>query len=113
MPPPSIVIVACIAMTACSPARGASGTPAGAELPAPERVTRVGSFHMVWNTRPHYFVTDDAGVTTELLMSEEVARPLGGPLKLIGQRVRVSGDRVTDPQGAVRVLTIEPATGGR
>ena len=69
-------------------------------------VTISGWFATVWNGEPHYSITNDQGQTTQLLLDEELAKPLGGPLALDRKRVIVSGEIVNDPQGALRVLSI-------
>lgn len=69
-------------------------------------VTITGWFSTIWNGEPHYSITDDQGQTTRLVLDEELAKPLGGPLALDRKRVIVSGEIVNDPQGALRVLSI-------
>jgi hypothetical protein len=71
-----------------------------------DSVTITGWFATIWNGEPHYSITDDKGQTTQLLVSEEVASSLGGPLALDRKRVTVSGEIVNDPEGALRVLSI-------
>ena len=45
------------------------------------------------NSRVEYVLTDGKGQETELQLSEETARPLGGPLTLNGKGVEVEGTR--------------------
>lgn len=71
-----------------------------------EAVSLSGWFTVVWNDRPHYFLADDQGRWTELLLDEETAKPFGGPLTFNRQHVKIVGKRVTAPAGAVRVLSI-------
>lgn len=75
-------------------------------------VTITGWLTTVWNGEPRYSITDDQGKTTTLLLDEELAKPLGGPLALDRKRVILSGKMVNEAQGVVRVLTIR-FDGGR
>jgi hypothetical protein len=103
-----LVIAACAALAGCLPPRAQPSDPSvSAEAGAVQPVALSGLLHIVWNTQPHYFVTDAAGSTTELLLTEEQTARLGGPLQLNGRRVRVSGQRVEQPGPALRVTTIE------
>jgi len=69
-------------------------------------VTITGWFTTVWNGEPHYSITDDQGQTTRVLLDVELAKPFGGPLELDRKRVTVTGEFVNDPQGALRILSI-------
>ena len=71
-----------------------------------QMVSLSGWFTVVWNDRTRYFLTDDQGRWTELLLDEEMAKPLGGPLAFNRKRVKIVGERVTTPLGPVRVLSI-------
>ena len=101
-----VLIAAVVALWGCAAAPRPPGGGA-AEAAAPGSVVLLGSFHIIWNGRPHYLVTDAGGTTTELLMTEEQTRTLGGPLQLNGKRVRVTGERVTEPRGGLRVTSID------
>ncbi|MDD2923468.1 MAG: hypothetical protein PHQ36_14375, partial [Anaerolineales bacterium] len=83
-----------------------SATPAALPTQIPNTATITGWFTTVWNGEPHYSITDDQGQVTKLLLDEELAKPLGGPLALDRKRVTISGEFVSDPQGALRVLSI-------
>jgi len=69
-------------------------------------VTITGWFTTVWNGEPHYSITDDQGQTTRILLDVELAKPFGGPLELDRKRVTVTGEFVNEPQGALRILSI-------
>lgn len=73
---------------------------------SPNIVTITGWFTTVWNGEPHYSITDDQGQTTRILLDVELAKPFGGPLELDRKRVTVTGEFVNDPQGALRILSI-------
>lgn len=117
-----IAILGILGMAACRPA----ATPAGGarEMPAadvaPEAapaaaasVTLTGWFQTVWGDAPHYLVVDDAGRSTELLLSAEIAQPLGGARALDRKKVKVTGTRSSPPPGALRVSAIQLDTGGK
>jgi hypothetical protein len=70
-------------------------------------VTITGWFTTVWNGETHYSITDDQGQTTELLMEDEIAKPLGGPLELDRKRVTITGEIVSDSPRTVRVLSVQ------
>jgi hypothetical protein len=70
-------------------------------------VTITGWFTTVWNGEAHYSITDDQGQTTELLMEDETAKPLGGPLQLDRKRVTITGEIVSDSPRTVRVLSVQ------
>lgn len=72
-----------------------------------------GWFQTVWGDTPHYMVVDDAGRSTELLLSEEVTRTLGGARALDRKKVKVTGTRSSQPPGALRVSAIQLDTGGK
>ena len=99
---------------AATPAGGAAGVPAAASAAEPDStVSLAGWFQTVWGDTPHYLLVDDTGRSTELLLSEEVARPLGGPRAIDRKRVRVRGTKVARPAGALRVASIDLDTGGK
>jgi M6 family metalloprotease-like protein len=59
------------------------------------------------NTKPVFVVDDGRGPSEELLLDNQDAKPLGGPLALNGEQVVVEGTRVEEDQ--VRVESIELA----
>ena len=73
---------------------------------AEQPIALSGWFTVIWNHRTHYFLTDDQGQWTELLLDEEMVKPFGGPLAFNRKRVKIAGERVAAPPGAVRVLSI-------
>ncbi len=77
----------------------------------PNLVTITGLFTTIWNGGPHYSITDDQGQTTQLLLDDETAKPLGGPLELDRKRVTVQGVMVDDPPGALQVLSVSMGGG--
>ena len=70
------------------------------------QVSLSGWFTVIWNDTTHYFLTDDQGRWTELLLDEQMTKPFGGPLALNRKRVKILGVSVAAPPGAVRVLSI-------
>lgn len=79
----------------------------GASPPAEAReVSLSGWFTIIWNDRTRYFLTDDQGRWTELLLDEELAKPFGGLLALNRKRVTIVGEKVDEPSGAIRVVSI-------
>ena len=93
------------AVTIAPPTNESAATIASPTQPS-QIVTITGWFTTIWNTEPHYSITDDQGQTTRLLLDEELAKPLGVPLELDRKRVTVMGEIVNEPQGALRVLSI-------
>jgi len=87
-------------------ADGAGPSPTPHSTASARRVSLLGRFHIIWNGAPLFFLSDDRGQTTRLLLDEAIAKPLGGPLALNGRRVRVTGVYVRAPKGALRVLSI-------
>jgi len=73
----------------------------------PNTVTITGWFTTVWNGGPHYSITDDQGQTTRLLLDDETAKPLGGPLELDRKRVTIVGEIISDSPRTVRVLSVQ------
>lgn len=71
-----------------------------------EEVSLSGWFTVIWNDRTRYFLTDDQGRWTELVLDEEMAKPFGGPLAFNRKRVKIVGKRGDGPPGAIRVLSI-------
>ncbi len=72
----------------------------------PQEVSLSGWVTVIWNDSAHYVLSDDQGRWTELLLDEETARSLGGPLALNHKRVRIVGERAASPSESVRVLSI-------
>lgn len=70
-------------------------------------VTLTGMFHTVWNGEPRYFLTDEQGTTTELLLDEALARPYGGTIAIDRKRVRIQGTVVVEPRQGVRARTLD------
>lgn len=98
----------------CGGQPAAKMTPAGqVTAPAPvstlpaARVTITGWFETVWNGEPHYSITDQNNQTTDLLLDDAVARPLGGPLELDRKRVTLVGVVTLASPRTVRVLSIQ------
>jgi hypothetical protein len=75
--------------------------------PPKKQVTITGWFTTIWNGEPHYSITDDQGQTTQLLLDDEIAKPLGGPLELDRKRVTIIGEIVSDSPRIVRVLSVQ------
>jgi hypothetical protein len=73
----------------------------------PLRVTITGWFTTIWNGEPHYTVTDDQGNAAQVILDEEVARPLGGPLKLDRQRITIVGEIISDSPRIIRAVSIK------
>ncbi len=72
-----------------------------------EQISITGWFTTVWNGKPHYFITDELGQVTELLLDPEVAKPLGGPLELDRKRVTIMGEITSLSPKTVRVLSVQ------
>lgn len=79
--------------------------------------TLSGTLHIVWGdprpnsdleTKPGFVLDDGRGPSEELLLDDQVAKPLGGPLALNGERVVVEGTRVEEDH--VRVESIRLAS---
>lgn len=106
-------VVGCRA--AATPAAGARDASAAAMSVAmmDSTLSLTGWFQTVWGDTPHYMVVDDAGRSTELLLSEEVTRTLGGARALDRKKVKVTGTRSSQPPGALRVSAIQLDTGGK
>lgn len=73
----------------------------------PQQVSLEGWFHIIWNGGSRYVLIDTQGQWTELVLDEDRVKPFGGPLALNRKRVKIVGERVSAPPGAVRVLSIE------
>lgn len=85
-----------------------AGTSTPTPLAARHRceVSITGWFTTVWNGDPRYFITDDHGRTTRMLLDADLGRPYGGLLELDRTRVTITGQMVEDPPGAIRVCSI-------
>jgi hypothetical protein len=105
----AIVLLTGISLQACSPrdAGEATLTPTTAMTATLVQVSINGWFTTVWNGEPHYFITDDQGVTTRLLMDDKLAEPLGGPLELDRKRVSLTGLVTGESPVTVQVLSIQ------
>jgi len=75
--------------------------------PTPKKVTITGWFTTIWNSEPHYSITDDQGQTTKLLLDDETAKPLGGPLELDRKQVTIVGELISDSPMIVKVLSVQ------
>jgi hypothetical protein len=71
-----------------------------------QEVSLSGWVTVIWNDSAHYILSDDQGRWTELLLDEETAQSLGGPLALNHKRARIVGERAAAPSESVRVLSI-------
>ena len=82
-------------------------------------VSLSGWFNVVWGDPPpgsdeppiiEYSLTDNESHRTVLLFDEPLIQKLGGVRRFIGKRVKIVGEAVREPQGAVRVrsITVEP-----
>jgi hypothetical protein len=70
--------------------------------PSSQQVALIGWFHIIWEdslansageSKTRYVLIDDQNQWTELLLEEGLTKPLGGPLALNRQRVRVAGEK--------------------
>jgi len=77
------------------------------ETPTSKQVTITGVFTTIWNGETSYTITDDQGQTTQLLLDNETAKPLGGPLELDRKRVTIVGEITSDSPRIVRVLSVQ------
>lgn len=93
----------------------ASSTHTGGSADAPsghtqsnkaQEISLSGWVTVIWNDSVHYILSDDQGRWTELLLDEEMAQSLGGPLALNHKRVKIVGERTAAPSESVRVLSI-------
>ena len=82
-------------------------TVASFETQPSKQVTITGWFTTIWNDEPLYSITDDQGQTTQLLLDDETAKPLGGPLELDRKRVTIVGEIISDSPRTVRVLSVQ------
>jgi hypothetical protein len=102
------LVILCLALFGCTAQQTLEST---ATVVSPTQrsntVTITGWFTTVWNGEAHYSITDDQGQTTELLMEDEIAKPLGGPLQLDRKRVTITGEIVSDSPRTVRVLSVQ------
>jgi hypothetical protein len=71
------------------------------------QVEITGWFTTVWNGEAYYSITDEQGQTTQLLLEEAVAKPLGGPLALDRKRVTILGEVVNGSPRIVRVISVQ------
>jgi hypothetical protein len=82
-------------------------TSASLEIQPLKQVTITGWFTTIWNEEPHYSISDEQGQTTQLLLDDEAAKPLGGPLELDRKRVTIVGEIKSISPKIVRVLSIK------
>lgn len=71
------------------------------------QLTLTGWFTTVWGASPRYWITDDQGQRAEILLAEELARPLGGPQAFDRRRVRLTGEEVRRDPLLVRATSID------
>ena len=74
---------------------------------APQRVTLSGRVHIIYNGEPRFFLVDDRGVSTRLVIDDSVMRAFGGARGIDQKRVTIEGQREDDVSKPVRVLSIE------
>ena len=80
------------------------------ETPASEQVTITGWLNIIWNDEPLYTITDDQGQNTTLLIDEETAKTVGGPVAIDRKRITIVGEVVSESPRTVRVLSIQLGT---
>jgi hypothetical protein len=71
-----------------------------------------GWLSIVWNERPHFFLTDDDGQTVEILLDEQLTTPLGGPLALDRSRVIVLAVVSPETPSVFQAISIAPVGEG-
>ncbi len=106
-------------LASCTPGNDAinKNAPTSPELPSNETttseslITITGWFTIVWNDEPHYSITDDHGINTQLQMDDEIAKPLGGPLELDRKKITIVGKVIRDSPRTIRVLSVQFANG--
>lgn len=83
----------------------------GIASPPSQPLTLTGSFNVVWGDAGpssklpptiNYFLFDDKGVTTEILMDDATLQAAGGLLALNRHHVTIQGSELSQPQGASR-----------
>jgi hypothetical protein len=77
--------------------------------PNQEIVTITGIFTTVWNGEPHYTLTDEAGNRYKVLLEEQTAQSIGGPLEADRKRVVLTGYFVDETKEVFQVTSIELA----
>jgi hypothetical protein len=97
------MLTKCAPLPKTSPAIPSKAT----SQPAGTQVTITGWFATIWNDEPHYSITDDKGQTTQLLLEDEIAKPLGGPLELDRKRVTIIGEITSEFPETIRVLSVQ------
>ncbi|HXJ83273.1 MAG TPA: hypothetical protein VMS64_31890 [Candidatus Methylomirabilis sp.] len=80
--------------------QGISGVTAGAQ------VTLSGRLNVVQNGETRFFLIDDRGVATRLIIDESVMKPFGGSRGVDRKYVTIEGQRVDEMSDVVRVLSI-------
>lgn len=85
--------------------------PAGCQPPgdpaARPEFSSDGFVNIVWNDQPHYIFTSSDGLIYELLLPEETAAALGGPLALNNRRVSLEGRLGCAAVDQVEVIRLE------
>ena len=106
----SVAVVAVTCAVACT-SSGVSGDRAGPTLgqaaPVTQATCMTGLFHIIQNGEPRYFLADDQGRQTRLLLDDDTIRRVGGALRFNRKRVTVVGERMDAPPDAIRVVSIK------
>ena len=76
---------------------------------ADAQVTLSGWLNVVQNGETRFFLIDDQGVATRLIIDESVMKPFGGSRGVERKYVTISGQRVDGTSNVVRVLSISVA----
>lgn len=85
----------------------------GVASPPGQPLTLTGTFNVVWGDAGpasqlpptiNYFIYDDKGVTTEILIDDAILQAAGGLLSLNRHRVSIVGSELSRPQGGARLV---------
>lgn len=85
----------------------------GIASPPGQPLTLTGTLNVVWGDAGpasqlpptiNYFLYDDKGITTEILIDDATLQAAGGLLSLNRHRVSIVGSELPQPQGALRVV---------
>ena len=105
-----VVFVAVTCAAACN-SSGASRDRAaqtlGQAAPETQATCMSGWFHIIWNGEPRYFLADNQGRQTRLLLDDNTIRQVGGALRFNRKRVTVVGERMDAPPNAIGVVSIK------